>query len=307
MDAFRLNEKYDFLELLQDFERKKRDITPVSTSNVIFHAPSSLVDIFKKENPGKDIKTVVDSKPTLKDKLSIVRDKLRIDAQLFKTLYDESLDKIIHHLQQIFRHPSVKDVPSILLVGGYAESLMLQMAIKKAFPNKKVIVPKDARIAVLKGAVLYGHEPKTMSDRVCRYTYGVRSSVIFNSATHPKSKKIVENGVDRCNDIFNIHVRVGESVKVDEPHVEKEYGVVNPNQKSLIFQIYVSQYKNPMFTTDEGCKYLGKFSIDIPDISKGMDRGAKVRMTFSGTEIRVTAVDKDNSEKIVSTRVDFLG
>lgn len=156
MDAFRLNEKYDFLELLQDFERKKRDITPVSTSNVIFHAPSSLVDIFKKENPGKDIKTVVDSKPTLKDKLSIVRDKLRIDAQLFKTLYDESLDKIIHHLQQIFRHPSVKDVPSILLVGGYAESLMLQMAIKKAFPNKKVIVPKDARIAVLKGAVLYG-------------------------------------------------------------------------------------------------------------------------------------------------------
>lgn len=307
MEAFRSIETYDFWELIYSFEIKKRSIMPDSTANLVFHAPTSLVELFKKENPGKDINAVVESKSRLKDKLSFNRDKLRIDAQLFKTLFDESLDKIVHHMQHIFRNPSVKDVPSILLVGGFAESPMLQMTIEKAFPNKKVIIPKGAGLAVMKGAVLYGHEPKTVSSRVCRKTYGVRVSAIFDSAIHPKSKKVVENGVDRCTDIFNIHVHVGESVEVGEPQVEKLYSVIHPNQKEITFSIYASQNKDPMFTTDKGCKCLGKLKINMPDITKGLDRGAKVQMTFSGTEIHVKATDKDNSENIVKTSVDFLG
>lgn len=54
----------------------------------------------------------------------------------------------------------MKDVPSIILVlvGGFAESPMLQAAITNAFKDKKkVIVPRDAGLAVLKGAVLFGH------------------------------------------------------------------------------------------------------------------------------------------------------
>ena len=58
-------------------------------------------------------------------------------------------------MHQLFRHPSVKDVSSILLVGGFAESPMLQEAVKEAFSEIKVTVPQDAGLAVLKGAVLY--------------------------------------------------------------------------------------------------------------------------------------------------------
>lgn len=184
---------------------------------------------------------------------------------------------------------------------------MLQKTIREAFPNQKVIVPQDAGLAVLKGAVLYGYEPTTISDRVCRYTYGLRSSKNFDGTLHPKSKKIVENGVDLCTDIFDIHVRVGQCVKVGKPQVERSYTVTKPDQTKITFEIYTSRSKDPMYTTDEGCEYLGEFSIDMPDKSKGMDRGAKVHMTFSGTEIHVKAVDKDNNEKNVSTSVNFLG
>ena len=58
-------------------------------------------------------------------------------------------------MHQLFRHPSVKDVFSILLVGGFAESPMLQEDVKEAFSEIKVTVPQDAGLAVLKGAVVY--------------------------------------------------------------------------------------------------------------------------------------------------------
>lgn len=40
-------------------------------------------------------------------------------------------------MQELLRHSNVKDVSSIILVGGFAESLKLQAAIKNAFKDKK--------------------------------------------------------------------------------------------------------------------------------------------------------------------------
>lgn len=57
----------------------------------------------------------------------------------------------------------------------------------------------------------------------------------------------------------------------------------------------------------KACTLLGQISLDVSDTSKGTDRGAYVHMTFSGTEIVVTAEDKDDPENVVSTTVDFLG
>ena len=128
---------------------------------------------------------MVTSNARFKNQLTWTGDKIRMEANLTKTLFDESCKKIIDHMHQLFRHPNVKDVSSILLVGGFAESPMLQEAVREAFRNKKVIVPQDAGLAVLKGAVLYGHEPMTISARVCKYTYGVDIDVEFNKDIHP--------------------------------------------------------------------------------------------------------------------------
>lgn len=230
-----------------------------------------------------------------------------MEAKLTKTLFDGICKHIVDHLKELFMHPAVKDVSSILLVGGFAESLMLQTAIREAFINKKVIIPKEAGLAVLKGAVICGHAPEKISGRVCRYTYGVQTVEKFDSTMHPKFKKILHNNIEYCDDIFSIHVRVGEIVEVGEPQLKKRYVVVEPDQTSIKFKVYTSNNKEPTYTTDEGCTYLGKLTIGMPDTSKGMDRGAIVHMTFSGTEITVTAVDQDDPERAVTTKVDFLG
>eukprot|EP00105_Crassostrea_gigas_P004833 XP_011418178.1 PREDICTED: heat shock 70 kDa protein 12A [Crassostrea gigas] len=307
MGAFSSIHKYDFLEFLTDFEVKKRTIYPNLAEKVTFKVPISLLETYRETNPGCNIKTAITSNPKYENKLTWTGDKLRMDAELTKALFDESCKKLVDHLKQLFMHSTVKDVPSILLVGGFAESPMLQMAVKQAFKTKKVIVPQDAGLAVLKGAVLYGHEPKTISARVCKYTYGVAMSKIFDSTIHLESQKIICNGVEHCNNLFDIHVRMGQLVKVGEPQVSKKYAVVKPDQTEIDFEIYISNNTDPTYTTEKGCTHLGKLTFNLPDTTKGMDRGAHVHMTFSGTEIVVTAVDQDDPDKVVSTTVDFLG
>ena len=306
-EKFTTDHKYDYLDLMRDFEIKKRTIYPNLSGKVTFKFPLGLLITFCKVNPGKNIEAVGTSHARFKNQLTWTGDKLRMEAQLTKALFYESCKKIVDHLRQLFSLPNVKDIPSILLVGGFAESPMLQETVREAFRNKKIIVPQDAGLAVLKGAVLYGHQPKTISARVCKYTYGVEVRIKFDKTIHPQSKRVLVDGVDWCEDIFDVHVSVGKLINVGEPQVKQEYTVVKADQTAMSFPIYTSNEKEPTFTTDVGCTRLGKLTIDMPDTSKGMDRGAFVHMTFSGTEITVTAVDKDDPTKTVSTNVDFLG
>uniref|UniRef100_A0A8W8L3S8 Heat shock 70 kDa protein 12A n=1 Tax=Magallana gigas TaxID=29159 RepID=A0A8W8L3S8_MAGGI len=306
METFSSVHKYDFLLMLRDFEVKKRTICPELNDKVTFTVPISLSTIFSEKNPGCSI-TDAASNSKYKSGLIWKSDKLRIEANLTKSLFDRSCKQIVDHLKELFMHPAVKEVSSILLVGGFAESPMLQTAIREAFKSKRVIIPQEAGLAVLKGAVICGHAPETISGRISRYTYGVKTLKEFDSTIHPKVKKIVLNGIEYCDEIFSIHVRVGQIVEVGEPQVKQTYIVTEPDQTSIEFKIYNSNNREPTYTTDEGCTYLGRLTIEMLDTSKGKDRGAIVQMTFSGTEIAVTAVDKDNPEKVVLTKVDFLG
>ena len=61
IEAFTTDHKYDYLELLRDFEIKKRTIQPNLTDKVTFKIPMNLLDTFRKLNPGGDIKTLVTS------------------------------------------------------------------------------------------------------------------------------------------------------------------------------------------------------------------------------------------------------
>jgi hypothetical protein len=57
-----------------------------------------------------------------------------------------------------------------------------------------VVVPEDAELAVLKGAVLFGHKPDYIVARIARYTYGVRISSDFNQDIHEPGRCVVKNG-----------------------------------------------------------------------------------------------------------------
>ena len=79
------------------------------------------------------------------------------------------------------------------MVGGFSESPMLQHAVKKEFGNLRVIVPREASSSILRGAVAFGHNPKSITQRVLTKTYGFDCLKEFQSDKHPKHLKIIDD------------------------------------------------------------------------------------------------------------------
>ena len=96
-------------------------------------------------------------------------------AEIVRGFFKPVLDSICTHVARLVAaHP----VQYIFLVGGFAESQILQEAIKARFSsaNRHVIVPVRPGLAVLRGAVQFGQNQDVFSTRVARFTYGIGCS-----------------------------------------------------------------------------------------------------------------------------------
>ncbi|KAK3107037.1 hypothetical protein FSP39_005659 [Pinctada imbricata] len=210
-------------------------------------------------------------------------------------------------LEQVLRSPSEK-ITVILMVGGFSTSKIIVDAVKEAFPSLRVVVPNESDLAVVKGAVIYGHAPLSIASRVCKYTYGVGVLGRFVEGKHPEHKKLIDKqnqDVVLCKDVFDKFIEIGKSVKADEV-IHREYDVTS-SHKPMEIQVFASENRNPILTSDSDCHLLGKIRITPPEV--GWEKGAviSVRMEFGGTEFKVTAVDSQNKNNTYQTSFDFLG
>lgn len=83
--------------------------------------------------------------------------RMAIDFPTFKAFYQPACDGIVRGMKKMFLSPKVNGVDTILMVGGFSESEVLQEKVQEAFPQCKIIVPEDAGVAVVYGAVLFGY------------------------------------------------------------------------------------------------------------------------------------------------------
>lgn len=160
-DSFATKHKADMIELLRDFETKKRTIkpSPDPDEKINYKIPMALNMCCKVENKGKDIAAIIQSREEFKGILSVTGDTIRANAEYAKEVFKDSTQQIVKHMKKLIRDPEVAGIQTILMVGGFSESPVLQGAIRENFPKLRVIVPPEAGLAVLKGAVLFGHEP----------------------------------------------------------------------------------------------------------------------------------------------------
>lgn len=152
--------KADDLDIHRELETKKRTIMSESNSKTTIKLPYSLVTTLEEET-GEKMKEVI-QQTQYANKMTWQRDKLKMEAGLFKELFREPINMLVEHLQQLMSEDNLSDVSTILMVGRFSESPIMQDAIMKAFPAKRVIVPVDAGLAVLKGAVLFGHQSNSI-------------------------------------------------------------------------------------------------------------------------------------------------
>ncbi|XP_045202781.2 heat shock 70 kDa protein 12B-like [Mercenaria mercenaria] len=302
MARFREDHKDDYIDLLREFEVKKRTVQPDMDSKVTFKIPISLHELYREIQNG-EIREAVRNTPDLSGKVTFAGDKMRVDAEMVKSLFDKTGGTITQHIGSILRLSVAEGVSSILMVGGFSESPMLRNAVQNAFPNVRVIVPHEAGLAVLKGAVIFGHDSQVITSRIAKYTYGLKIYKRYNSKVHPKERIINKDGEQQVRGCFDKLVEIGESVSINEQSQMKTY---QPQSgcDSFAVKLFASPDPNPIFVDDPGCIPLGEVTVECKD-RKGNIGCASVCLVFGGTELEVRAVHDTSGEK-TNAKFNFL-
>lgn len=242
-----------------------------------------------------------------KDTIGLLKkpqDKLSIAEKELVNMFALPKLSIVKHVKGLFNEREIKGITTMILVGGFSESPLIAEEMRLEFPDKEVIVPHEASLAVLKGAVLYGHAPKAISSRKMTYTYGISTAVPFEESKHPPAKKVFQRGAEKCDDVFRLFFGVGQTVIPDKTVVKHEFNTPHIGATSACVDIYKTKAKHPMFVSDLGCKRIGTVLLAV---DKDTDDTGRVEVAFLAghTELKVEARQLGTNNKI-SAQFQFL-
>ncbi|XP_052068655.1 heat shock 70 kDa protein 12A-like isoform X2 [Mytilus californianus] len=277
-----------YFDLVRGFEILKRKIGNRKSSRpkINFQIPVAALDTLCQRFLEKSFtQMLADSE--YKDSLTLISDKLQMDKQVVISLFKNTTEHIIEEIQMTLRQTEPSDVTHFLLVGGFSESDIVQNALKEAFPDKEIIIPDDPTLAVVRGAVLFGHTPDFVSSRFTRYAYGRRIRPVFDESKHDKKRSVKTNGLFRCKDVFERFMKKNTFCSVGTV-CNCQYHTFEEMQKKITIAVYVSDNDDTKYVDEEGCEKLGELVVDIPNPSKER-RYVDVEYHFGGTELIVTA------------------
>ncbi|KAK3604535.1 hypothetical protein CHS0354_000357 [Potamilus streckersoni] len=298
MTTFQKEQKYDFLDLFREFESAKRNLTATTTDKITIKLPVSLQELCKATKKCTFKECV--EKSSYSNQIKLISDKMRFDPELVRDLFRQVTDKIVDHVEGLLKKSP--DVSMILMVGGFSESGFVQDVIRSKFQDKmkmKVIIPREAGISVLNGAVIFGWKPEIIEARVLRYTYGIKTSPEFNGDIHPLSKQFYINGKPHCSDVFCPFIQV--DTQVENGHkIMEVYTTLRPFQVNVGIEVYISPDTSPKFVTDSRSKLLGKLNVTIPNPTQE-ERHVIVAYVFGDTELHAIAMEAESKIPFAAT------
>uniref|UniRef100_A0A8B9JS19 Heat shock protein family A (Hsp70) member 12B n=1 Tax=Astyanax mexicanus TaxID=7994 RepID=A0A8B9JS19_ASTMX len=317
IETFKVKRPAAWVDLTIAFEARKRTASPGRASALNISLPFSFIDFYKR-HCGQSVETAL-----RKSNMNIVKwssqGMLRLTTEAMNELFQPTISNIIKHIENLMQKEEVKGVRFLFLVGGFAESPMLQRAVQNALGQHcRIIIPQDVGLTILKGAVLFGLDPTVVRVRRCPLTYGVGVLNRFVEGHHPRDKLLIKDGREWCTDILDRFVSVDQSVALGEV-VRRSYTPARVGQRKIIINIYCSSTDDVVYITDPGVRKCGAITLDLPEpgavaasSSSTNGNGAaferreiRATMQFGDTEIKVTAVDVLTGRQVRAS-IDFL-
>ncbi|KAL5018158.1 hypothetical protein ScPMuIL_003880 [Solemya velum] len=291
MPAIRSCTEQDKFELQRSLEDMKKKVVSTGVMSYTMKIPECLIQQFQISYHLRKVK--------------LVGDKLKIDADLVKSFFAESIRNILLCVEDVLAHPRVFRLHHVIMVGGYSDSELLVKAIQGRFPKLRVICPDEAASTVLKGAVIFGHRPESIVYRVMRFTYGVSTCTDYDPMKHSNGTLKMYDGVPICTNIFDKFIEIDEVLHVGYETEEKVYCPLLLDQTVVQLPIYYTVRVNPQYVTDTDCKNLGTLRVPMPDLTGQKSRVVRVKMILGGTEVKIEAVD-GNTSILYNTSFDLM-
>ncbi|XP_071180502.1 heat shock 70 kDa protein 12B-like [Mytilus edulis] len=282
MNALKGEHLANYLDLSREFETKKRSIKPNTTGRINMKIPNAL-NLVCKEQLGQTLKSVIESSD-FSSKVSLKGDKIRFEFSLFTSLFQLTIDSLIKLMLDILSEKCCDGITQILLVGGFSQCMLVQKAVKDTFPKLTVIVPKDCDLAVMQGAVMFGHQPNIIAHRIARCTYGFRKKKTFDPAIHDQNHLEIVNGEAKCIGLFDAFLKRKQPIQPGK--IFKTMAISRPSEGGEFkLHIFKTEKENPMYTDEEGCSELGVIKVEKPNPT--ITENIKVQVVLGETEIQV--------------------
>ncbi|XP_022252151.1 heat shock 70 kDa protein 12A-like [Limulus polyphemus] len=307
VEEYKMRRPAGYVDLMVAFEARKRNTSPFNSNPLNISLPFSFIDFYKKyKNSSVESALRKFSQKSIKWSS---QGMLRLEPSAMMNLFQPTVHHIRQQIANILNNPNIGAIDYIFLVGGFAESQILQKEIRDNFsPRLKVIIPQGVSLAIVKGAVLFGLDPTIVKVRRSRMTYGVGVLNRFIHGVHPPDKLVVKDGVEWCADVFDKFVICDQSVGLGDV-VIRSYTPAKAGQSCSVIHIYNSERDDTNFITDLGVKKCGSLILDLSDpkhLSGVLHRREiQTRMVFGDTEIKATALDVATGT-CVKADIDFL-
>ncbi|XP_056013361.1 heat shock 70 kDa protein 12A-like [Ostrea edulis] len=164
LTTFKVENEIAYTHIFDDFETMISVMKPDSESNVNIDLPPRLLEIFKEQT--QETLTEALTRTRYAKRVELTGNKLRVHPKIFKDFYNQSLQGIIQVITDTMESFQGASESKFLLVSDFVTSPMVLKAIRESFPDNKVIAPTDPALAVMKGAVIFGHIPHSSGDGI---------------------------------------------------------------------------------------------------------------------------------------------
>lgn len=215
------------LEILKHFEMLKRKFNPG-------HDERSRLQLsyLGEEMNAKILKELItkwnETKGTEDPDLKLKQrgaSSIDLPPAIMKSFFAGLFEKITDKVKELIGDATEKHsdgIDFIFMVGGFSESPFLKAVIKEKFETAgiNVLVPRRPQVSVIRGACMFGLNPRSITSRISKMTYGINTLTTYDPVKHCEEKKVVIEGEDFCEDVFDAFVRQGDAVSIDEVHTK---------------------------------------------------------------------------------------
>lgn len=198
-------------------------------------------------------------------------------------------------MEMQFKQISDGRLSSIFLVGGFGSSHYLYQRVQQVFSDRvaQILCPPRAALAIVRGAVHFGLNPRLITSRVSRRTYGINAGLPFEPDKDPISSRVVRpDGSVRCPTRFLVFVKKNDQLPIDHCLCEEMYVYYGTLQVTDIMLYATENDEVPRYYNEPGVHQVAAISVPIPvlpNVTHGERISYIVRMYFGMTEIRVEA------------------
>ena len=133
--SFRENHPAEWLEMMNEFEMKKRGRRAYEGETTRIRLPRTFTALVSEQG-GPDLARRFASSCTTDDVQFVRNEYFCIGPATMKKLFEPVLKGIVKHLNNLLKHRELRGLQFFFLVGGFAESAILQDAIKKNFDRR---------------------------------------------------------------------------------------------------------------------------------------------------------------------------